>query len=114
VAAIIRRKKFDGHNLVRINEICIDTQARTVLVHNKTLDLTRKEFQLLLYFVSNRNRVISKNAMVDHLWGDEGGVNENYDIIYTHIKNLRKKLTEAGSEDYIQSIYGMGYKFSVS
>ena len=114
VAAIIRRKKFDGHNLVRINEITIDAQAKTVCVNEKPIDLTRKEYQLLLYFVSNRGRVISKNAMVDHLWGDEGGMNENFDIIYTHIKNLRKKLTEAGCSDYIHSVYGMGYKFSAS
>lgn len=114
VAAIIRRKKFAGNNLVRVNEISIDSQAKTVLVNDKPIDLTRKEYQLLLYFISNRGRVISKNAMVDHLWGDEGGMNENFDIIYTHIKNLRKKLTEAGCGDYIHSVYGMGYKFSAS
>ena len=61
--------------------------------------------------MSNKKRVISKNAIAEHLWGDD--MQGNNDFIYTHIKNLRKKLTEAGDADYIKSVYGMGYKFSV-
>ena len=112
VAAIIRRKKFDGGNLITFHEITIDTQARTVLVHNKPLELTRKEYQLLLYFSCNKGRVISRNAIAEHLWGDGMDMADNYDFIYTHIKNLRKKMTNSGSDDYIQSVYGVGYKFS--
>jgi DNA-binding response OmpR family regulator len=110
IAAIIRRKKFDGNNVIQFNDISIDTQAKTAAVNKNNLDLTKKEFELLLYFVSNKRRVISKNAIAEHLWGDE--MEGNLDFIYTHIKNLRKKLLEAGSEDYIKSIYGMGYKFT--
>jgi DNA-binding response OmpR family regulator len=114
VEAIIRRKKFSGNNSLRLNELMIDTSARTVSVHNKTVELTRKEYQLLLYFVYNKGRVVSKNAIAEHLWGDEMGGAANYDFIYTHIKNLRKKLIESGCEDYIQSVYGMGYKFTIA
>lgn len=110
VAAIIRRKKFDGNNIIQFNAIVIDTQAKTATVNKTTLDLTKKEFELLLYFVSNKRRVISKNAIAEHLWGDE--MEGNLDFIYTHIKNLRKKLQEAGDADYIKSVYGMGYKFT--
>jgi DNA-binding response OmpR family regulator len=110
IAAIIRRKKFDGNNIIQFNDICIDTQAKTAAINKTTLDLTKKEFELLLYFVSNKRRVISKNAIAEHLWGDE--MEGNLDFIYTHIKNLRKKLLEGGSADYIKSIYGMGYKFT--
>ena len=110
VAAIIRRKNFDGNNLVQFNDISIDTLAKSVFVNNKPLDLTRKEYELLLYFVSNKKKVISKNAIAEHLWGD--GMEGNNDFIYTHIKNLRKKLMDAGQADYIRSVYGMGYKFS--
>ena len=110
IAAIIRRKQFGGNSIVRFNNIAIDTLAKIATVDTTTLDLTKKEFELLLYFVSNKRRVISKNAIAGHLWGDE--MDGNLDFIYTHIKNLRKKLVEAGGADYIKSIYGMGYKFT--
>lgn len=110
IAAIIRRRNFDGNNRIQFNEIVIDTQAKEVTLNNAPLELTRKEYELLLYFISNKRRVISKNAIAEHLWGDE--LEGNYDFIYTHIKNLRKKLMEAGVADYIKSVYGMGYKFS--
>ncbi|MBA2250851.1 MAG: winged helix-turn-helix transcriptional regulator, partial [Chitinophagaceae bacterium] len=84
--------------------------ARQVSVNNKPVDLTKKEYELLLYFMSNKKRVISKNAIAEHLWGD--GMEGSNDFIYTHIKNLRKKLMDAGNADYIKSVYGMGYKFS--
>lgn len=111
IAAIIRRKNFDGNNVLKVGDILIDTIAKTVTVANQTLDLTKKEYQLLLYFAGNKNRVISKDAIAEHLWGDN--MEGNYDFIYTHIKNLRRKLQDAGDEDYIKSVYGMGYKFSV-
>jgi len=110
IAAIIRRKKFGGNSVIQFNNITIDTQAKIATVNKTTLDLTKKEFELLLYFVSNKRRVISKNAIAEHLWGDE--MEGNLDFIYTHIKNLRKKLQEAGDADYIKSVYGMGYKFT--
>ena len=111
VAAIIRRKKFEGGNLINFHEITIDTQARIVTVNNRPLELTRKEYQLLLYFSCNKCRVISRNAIAEHLWGDGMDMADNYDFIYTHIKNLRKKMTNSGCDDYIQSVYGVGYKF---
>lgn len=112
VAAIIRRKNFSGSNNIRFKEILIDTQARVVLVNEKALELTRKEYQLLLYFVGNKGRVISRNAIAEHLWGDDMDMADNFDFIYTHIKNLRKKITLLGCSDYIQSVYGVGYKFA--
>jgi len=84
--------------------------AKVASVNNKHLELTRKEYELLLYFVSNKKKVISKNAIAEHLWGD--AMENDNDFIYTHIKNLRKKLADAGDADYIKSVYGMGYKFS--
>jgi len=113
VAAIIRRKKFEGNNDLLFNEICIDTFAKTISINKTPLELTHKEYDLILFFVTNKNRVISKNAIAEHLWGDEMDAIDNFDFIYTHIKNLRKKLTDAGCMDYIHSIYGMGYKFSI-
>ena len=112
ITAIIRRRNSGGNNLLQFNELIIDTLAKTVLVNNKLLELTRKEYQLLLYFAYNKGRVISKNAIAGHLWGDEMEGAGNYDFIYTHVKNLRKKLLASGCSDYVQSVYGMGYKFT--
>jgi len=114
VSAIIRRKSFDGKNIIHFDGFEIDLNKKEVTVHGKTIDLTKKEYELLLYFIGNKNKVITKNAIAIHLWGDDMDVAGNYDFIYTHIKNLRKKMMQAGSPDYIRSVYGMGYKFSQS
>lgn len=113
IAAVIRRRRFDGNKILVFNELTIDTLAKTVSVNSKSVDLTRKEYDLLLYLVSNKNRVVSKNAIAEHLSGDEADVFDNFDFIYAHMKNLKKKLVLAGCEDYIKSVYGMGYKFDI-
>lgn len=111
VDAIIRRKFFEGRNVLEFDIITIDLREQTVLIDNTSITLTPKEYELLTYFISNKNKVISKSAIVEHLWGDDMDMADNYDFLYTHIKNLRKKMITAGSGDYIKSIYGMGYKF---
>jgi DNA-binding response OmpR family regulator len=111
VAAIIRRKSFDGKNIITCDNLVLDLNKKTASVDENIIDFTRKEYDLLLYFLSNKNKVISKNAIAEHLWGDNMDLANNYDFIYTHIKNLRKKLLQAGCADYVKSIYGMGYKF---
>jgi len=111
IAAIIRRKKFDGNSILQFNNITIDTQSKTVMVENNPVELTKKEYELLIYFVLNKKRIISKEAIAEHLWGND--MAGSFDFIYTHIKNLRKKLMDAGDADYIKSVYGMGYKFTV-
>jgi DNA-binding response OmpR family regulator len=112
VTAIIRRKTFNGNNQLVFNEINIDLLAKTARVNEQSVKLTRKEYALLLYFLANKGKVVSKNAIAEHLWGDGMDLANNFDFIYSHIKNLRKKLLEAGSNDYIQAAYGMGYKFT--
>ncbi|HTE02349.1 MAG TPA: response regulator transcription factor [Mucilaginibacter sp.] len=112
VSAIIRRKTFNGNNLLLFNEITIDLQAKAVKVDHQPIKLTRKEYALMLYFIANKGKVVSKNAIAEHLWGDGIDMANNFDFIYSHIKNLRKKLMEAGSKDYIHAAYGMGYKFT--
>ena len=112
IAAIIRRKNLQGNNILTFKDIKIDVLAKLILVNEKDITVTRKEYELLLYFMINKNRVLSKNAIAEHLWGDDMDMAGNHDFIYTHIKNLRKKLMIAGAGDYLQSVYGMGYKFS--
>jgi DNA-binding response OmpR family regulator len=112
IAAIIRRKNLQGNTILRFEELEVDVQAKIVKVQNTEINLTRKEYELLLYFLVNKNRVLSKDAIASHLWGDDADLAENLDFIYTHVKNLRKKLLHYGAGDYIRSVYGMGYKFS--
>jgi DNA-binding response OmpR family regulator len=88
--------------------------AKEAQVKGAPLELTKKEYQLPIYFIVNKGKVISKNAITQHLWGDDVNVHDNADIIYTHIKNLRRKLQEGGAGDYLKAVYGMGYKFTDS
>ncbi|WP_333667066.1 response regulator transcription factor, partial [Flavobacterium sp.] len=111
IKALIRRKKFDGNLEIVINEIRISPVERSVYVHNNPVVLTSKEYDLLLYFITNKNRVVSKSALAEHLWGDNADQLDNFDFIYNHVKNLRKKLLEKKCEDYLQTIYGIGYNF---
>mgnify|MGYP000367250032 FL=1 len=111
IQALIRRKNFNGNNIVVFNEISIDILSKTVKVNNKPIDITKKEIDLLLYLIGNENRVLSKSAIAEHLSGDMADMLDNHDFVYAHIKNLKKKLNDAGSGDYIKSVYGLGYKW---
>ena len=113
IKALIRRKSFDGNMEIIINEIKIFPDERRVLVNNKEISLTSKEYDLLVYFIANKNRVVSKGALAEHLWGDNSDRLDNFDFIYNHVKNLRKKLLEKKCEDYLQTIYGIGYNFKI-
>jgi DNA-binding response OmpR family regulator len=108
----VRRRSFNGNSLLKFNELTIDLGAKTVAVNGTFVKFTRKEYSLLLYFIANKGKVVSKNAIAEHLWGDSIDIADNFDFIYSHIKNIRKKLVEAGARDYIQAAYGMGYKFT--
>jgi DNA-binding response OmpR family regulator len=112
ISAVIRRKRFDGNNKIAFHEIEIDLLGKTVRVNDKEIELTRKEYDLLVFLIANKNRVVSKNTIAEHLSGDDAELLDKFDFIYSHIKNLKKKLTEAGCEDYIKTIYGLGYKFT--
>jgi DNA-binding response OmpR family regulator len=112
ITAVIRRRRFQGLNLVTCNELIVDVGAKVALVNKEPLDLTRKEFDLLLCLVCNKNRVMSKNVLSGHIAHGPSYSHEGYGYVYNHIKNLKKKLAKAGCKDYIRSIYGLGYKFS--
>jgi len=114
IAAVIRRRRFEGNSILETGDLRIDTIDKTVLANGNLLDLTKKEYDLLLFLVSNKNRVISKNAIAEHISGEEAEVFDNFDFLYAHIKNLKKKMTAAGCPDYIRTIYGMGYKFDTN
>lgn len=113
IKSIIRRRGFQGLDEKRFNEITIQFSTRKVLVNNVELILTRKEYDLLLYFIMNTDKVLSKETIAEHLWGDDMSLTaDSFNFIYTHMKNLRKKLIDKGCKDYVKTVYGIGYKFS--
>lgn len=111
IKSVIRRRKFNGNKEIIFNEIRINPETAEVTVKNQLVNLTRKEYDLLLFFISNKNRVLTKETIAEHLWGDNFDMVDSLDFIFTHIKNLRKKIESNGGKNYIQTIYGMGYKF---
>lgn len=110
IKAVLRRGKYGGDDTITFNEIKVDTKSRTAYIDGRALSLTRKEYDLLVFFMTNQGRVLSKEIIAEHLWGDNSDLADNFDFIYVHINNLRKKMTAEGAK-YIKTAYGSGYKF---
>lgn len=111
VYALIRRREFSASNIMQTEHIRIDLMQKTVTVNGTQIDLTRSEYELLLFFISNRGRVISKAAIAEHLSGEMADMMDNYDFVYSHIKNLKAKLARQGLKNAITTVYGTGYKW---
>jgi DNA-binding response OmpR family regulator len=112
INSLLRRMKFEGSALLEVGSLRIDTESRTVALHQQEVVLNRKEYDLLVFFATNPNRVIKKSALAEHIWGDAIDQADSYDFIYSQIKNLRKRFSAVGYDLQIQTIYGVGYKFS--
>lgn len=112
IRSVIRRYHFAGNQDIIFNELRINPESRQFFVHETEVTLTPKEYDLLNYFIMNPNRILSKESIVEHLWGDMMGINANsFDFVYTHIRNLRQKIVQNKGRDYIKSVYSIGYKF---
>ncbi|MDR6563784.1 MULTISPECIES: response regulator transcription factor [Arcicella] len=111
IFSLLRRRTFDGENEVKFDSLVINMVTKTVSYKDESIVLTKKEYELLLYFIVNKNRVVSKQAIAEHLWGDHYDMAENYDTVYVYTMNLRKKITTYTGIDYIKTVYGMGYKW---
>ena len=112
IKSVVRRRSFQGKNEILFNEIRVVPDEMMMYVKDKLVSLTKKEHELLLYFLSNQNKVLTKESIAEHLWGDHADMADSFDFIYSHIKNLRKKMTDNGANDYLKSIYGVGYKLT--
>ena len=114
IAALVRRRRFGGQNLLRLRDLVVDVPARTAAVGAAPIVLTRSEFDLLLLLLANPGRVVSKGAIAEHLSGDVAEQFDNYETVYAHIKNLKRKLAEVGADDYVSTVYGVGYVIKIS
>ena len=110
IKSVIRRKKSDGRRLLELENVKINMEERSVLVNNQPMDLNRKEFDILVFLGMNKSRVVSKSAIAENIWGDYIDKANDFDFIYSQIKNLRKKLRDHEAKIDINAVYGMGYK----
>lgn len=110
IRSVIRRKQNDGDTRIRLGNLTILPDEFKALVDDHELELNRKEYDILVYFVNRPNRLVSKNTLAESVWGDHIDQVDDFNFIYAQIKNLRKKLKEAGAQFEIKSVYGFGYK----
>ena len=110
VKAVLRRRQFKGNNKITIGNLSIDLDEHEVSIDERPLNLNRKEFEILLFFTSNQNRLVNKSALAEHVWGDHIDQADSFEFIYSQIKNLRKKLKAADADIEIKAVYGIGYK----
>jgi DNA-binding response OmpR family regulator len=111
VTAIVRRLKFDGENKIEIGNITIQQDSNKIFINNIETTFKKKEFDMLLFLLSNKDRIISKMSLAEHIWGDNFDKVDSYDFLYAQIKNLRKTLQQHGANHTIHVVYGIGYKF---
>lgn len=111
IFALMRRKNFVSTNILRTGMVTIDLLNKQVVVGDNALDLTKTEYELMLFLVENRRRVVSKSAIAEHLSGDMADMLDDFNFVYAHMKNLKSKLAEAGASECIKTYYGIGYKW---
>lgn len=114
ILAVVRRQSFEHQTEIHFQEITLNPIEKSVHFQKNPLQLTRSEYELLAFFISNKNRVLSKENIAEQLIGDQADMLDNFNFVYSHVKNLRRKLLEAGSPDYLKAVYGIGYKFTAS
>lgn len=111
IYALMRRQQFSHNNTVLSNGLVIDLLSKTVKYNTVEVILTRSEYDLLLFLIGNKNKVVSKNAIAEHLSGDMADMLDSHNFVYAHIKNLKSKLSDAGCANSIKTIYATGYKW---
>ena len=113
INSVIRRQRRDGEMDIRLANIRIVPDTFQVFVDDKEIELNRKEYDILLYFANRPGRLVNKNTLAESVWGDHIDQVDNFDFIYAQIKNLRKKLKDAGALAELKAVYGFGYKMTV-
>lgn len=109
--SVIRRKHFNSDNSIVIGKLKVDLLAKAITYDDEKIVLTKKEYELLLFLIGNKNRVISKAALAEHLSGDMADMLDNHSFVYAHVKNLKNKLLAVSCPEYIKTVYGVGYKW---
>ncbi|MFK8101485.1 MAG: response regulator transcription factor [Saprospiraceae bacterium] len=114
IKAVLRRKTNQFSNKLNFDDLVINLDEHEVTANGTVLKLTKKEYNILIYLARNKNRIVTKDSIAEHLWGDYMDNAVSFDFIYAHVKNLRKKLADKGCGDYLKTVYGIGYKFQIT
>lgn len=110
IKAVLRRKKLDGKNILTLGNLNIDFEEHIASINEQELKLNRKEYDILCFFAMNTDRLIRKEVLAEHIWGDNIDMADNFDFVYAQVKNLRKKLKDGKADVTLENIYGIGYK----
>ena len=114
VRSVLRRGKTGGQLTIDMGNISLDPASRIVTIAGSRVELLKKEFDVLLYFMQRPNHLVDKVVLAEAVWGDYADESDNFHFVYAQIKNLRRKLEEAGADIMIRSVYGFGYKLTLS
>jgi len=112
VKAVMRRRNFEGNKIVEVGNVVINLENRSVQIEGKEINFNRKEYDILMYLITNKSRLVTKAALAEHVWGDHIDQADSFDFIYSQMKNLRKKLENATIN--VEAVYGVGYKLQIS
>lgn len=110
VRSVIRRRHRDGENTIQVGNVILYPDNFKVEVAGSPVELSRKEYDILHYFLNRPGRLVNKSTLAESVWGDHIDQVDNYDFMYAQMKNLRKKLSDAGADIEIKAVYGAGYK----
>ena len=111
--AITRRKHKLESNDIGLKGFRINIQNRIVHYHNERINLTKKEFEILNYLVLNKNKVISRTNLTEHVWGDVLEINSDSNFVDVHVKNLRKKLSQFEPIEWFETVRSIGYRVNI-
>ena len=111
--AITRRKHRLESNDINIKGLRVNIQNRTVMFNDERINLTKKEFEIFNYLVLNKNRVISRTNLTEHVWGDVLEINSDSNFVDVHVKNLRKKLSQYIPIDWFETVRSIGYRINI-
>lgn len=113
IMAVARRKFHISNPDMSLGEFFLEIQSRRLLCNKKEVDLTKKEFDLLLYLAMNHDKVLTRQQLYEHIWGNT--LDDQYDsnFIDVHIKNLRRKLNSHAPTPWLETVRGVGYRISL-
>ena len=112
IKSVMRRGSGAVNNTMTAGNITLDLGSRRINIDGKDVPLLKKEFDILLYFMQRPGHIVDKAVLAEAVWGDHIDMVDNFQFVYAQIKNLRKKLSEAGASINIKAVYGFGYKFT--
>lgn len=110
IRSVIRRHQRDGQESLDAGNVRLFPDRQRVEVAGREVELVRKEYDILHYFMSRPGRMVNKAKLAEAVWGDHIDQSDNFDFVYAQMKNLRRKLADAGADIELKSIYGFGYK----